>query len=63
MYTFSLVVNDGLVNSGTDQVVITVKKVNIIPLANAGADQTINEGVIVTLNGTTSTDPDSDPLT
>lgn len=62
-YTFSLIVNDGLVNSGTDQVVITVKKVNLIPLANAGVDQTANEGVIVTLNGTASSDPDSDPLT
>ena len=61
-YTFSLVVNDGLVNSGTDQVLITVKKVNLIPLANAGADQTLNEGVLVTLNGTASSDPDSDPL-
>lgn len=62
-YTFSLVVNDGIVNSTVDQVVITVQQVNNAPIANAGTDQSVNEGVLVTLNGTTSTDPDNDFLT
>lgn len=33
------------------------------PNANAGTDQNVNEGVTVNLNGSGSTDPDSDPLT
>lgn len=61
-YTFTLVVNDGKVNSPADQVVITVKKDNYPPVAKAGADQTANEGTLVTLNGTSSTDPENDAL-
>ena len=37
---------------------MNVSWVNIAPTANAGADQTVNEGVTVTLNGSNSTDPD-----
>ena len=33
------------------------------PNANAGVDQSVNEGQFVTLDGTLSNDPDSDPLT
>jgi len=33
------------------------------PIANAGPDQTVRAGSIVTLNGTSSIDPDGDPLT
>lgn len=62
-YTFSLVVNDGKVSSATDQVVITVKHVNKVPVANAGVDQSVNEGTTVTLDGTASTDGDGDALT
>jgi hypothetical protein len=61
-YTFSLVVSDGTASSTVDQVVITVKNVNKVPIANADSDQTVNEGAIVTLNGSISSDPDSDPL-
>ena len=36
---------------------------NQIPLANAGADQSINEGATVTLNGSASSDADGDVIT
>jgi len=62
-YTLTLVVNDGLVNSSADQVVITVRQVNKAPLANAGPDQSVNELSTVTLNGLASSDPDENPLT
>lgn len=61
-YSFSLVVNDGQVSSVADEVVITVKQTNKAPTANAGANQVINEGSLVTLHGTAS-DPENDPLT
>ena len=62
-YTFSLIVNDGQVNSIADQVIVTVKQSNKAPEAKAGPDQTVNEGVLVTLNGSASSDPDNDALT
>ena len=62
-YTFSLVVNDGTVDSPADQVVVTVKNQNQSPVANAGIDQNVNEGAIATLDGSLSSDPDGDPLT
>ena len=62
-YTLSLVVNDGKANSPADQVKITVKQVNKVPVANAGSDQSINEGLVVTLDGLGSTDGDGDILT
>ncbi|MFY9153102.1 MAG: PKD domain-containing protein, partial [Prolixibacteraceae bacterium] len=62
-YTFSLVVSDGSSDSPADEVVITVLQVNKIPQANAGNIQSVDEGATVTLNGSTSTDPDGDALT
>ena len=42
---------------------ITVQSPNVAPTADAGPDQTVNQGTTLTLDGTGSTDPDMDPLT
>lgn len=62
-YRFSLTVNDGIVDSQTDMVTITVLQVNQIPLAHAGVDQVVNERTNVQLNGSLSSDPDNDAIT
>jgi len=62
-FTFYLVVNDGFTDSPTDQVLVTVKQVNKAPVADAGADQTIEEGSTVTLDGSLSSDADGDSIT
>ena len=63
--TFSLVVNDGQVNSNTDEVVITVNQVqvaNTAPIANAGPDQTVDANETVNLDGSGSSDADGDDV-
>jgi Leucine-rich repeat (LRR) protein len=62
-YTISLVVNNGKVDSPADQVKITIKQVNKVPVADAGTDQSLNERATVTLDGSASTDADKNMLT
>jgi hypothetical protein len=62
-FIFTLAVNDGIENSESDQVIVTVQNVNTPPIADAGPDQTVNEGESVTLDGSGSSDSDNDPLT
>ncbi len=59
-YTAELVVNDGTQDSPADTVTIAVTH---RPVADAGADQTVTTGDLVTLDGTGSSDGDNDPLT
>jgi hypothetical protein len=61
--TFSLVVNDSHQNSPADTVNVTVTRLNHPPVASAGAAQTVSAGSAVTLDASTSSDPDGDSLT
>ena len=60
--SFELVVNDGIDNSVADSVNITIAP-NVAPIANAGSDANIVSGSTVLLDGSTSSDPETDPLT
>lgn len=62
-FSFFLIVSDGTVNSIADEIVVKVKHVNKVPVANAGKDQKVTAGDIVSLNGTASADPDGDKIT
>ena len=60
IHTFTLTVTDSANESDTDPVEITVTAPNQAPIANAGDDQPVVSGVMVTLDGSGSTDPDDD---
>jgi hypothetical protein len=62
-YTFFLVVNDGIESSTADEVTINIKQINKLPVAVAGPDKSVSQGVVVTLDGTASSDPDGDSIT
>ncbi len=61
-YTITLNVTDGTLHD-TDTVTITVRHVNRAPAAEAGADQSVDEGYTVRLDGSNSSDPDNDAIT
>ena len=59
VYTFILTVRDKWGLTATDTVSVTVgEAVNRAPVANAGADQMVTVGDLVTLDGGSSTDPE-----
>jgi hypothetical protein len=58
---FQVTVDDGYGGVTSDEVRVNVQYVNRAPVANAGNDQTPNEGSLVTLDGTGS-DPDENAL-
>ena len=45
------------------EVAVSAPTMNSLPVANAGPDQTVTGGSVVTLNGSGSSDNDNDPLT
>jgi len=56
--TFDLTVTDDLGLASTDTAIVNVTNGNLPPSADAGGTQNANEGVLVTLNGSASNDPD-----
>src|SRR5439155_8222804 len=60
-YTAQLIVNDGTVDSMPAAVLVST--MNSAPVANAGPDQTVAVGSVVTLDGGQSSDVDGDMLT
>lgn len=61
VYVVEIAVSDAE-SVATDEVQIVVEAPNEGPVANAGPDQTVAVGGRVTLNGSSSYDPDGDPL-
>jgi RHS repeat-associated protein len=59
-YVLQLIVSDGKLDSDPDT--ITISTQNSQPVANAGPDQTVPLGVRVTMDGSHSSDPDSNQL-
>ena len=60
---FNLTVTDVLGASSTDSVTVEITNVNNDPIADAGAENTLNENTALTLNANGSSDPDGDALT
>src|SRR5512133_722055 len=62
-YVVRLTVNDGTVDGAADEVTVTAATPNAAPVANAGPDQAVATGALVTLDGSGSSDADGDALT
>lgn len=58
IYKLTVVDNGGLTDTDTVKVTVNAGDTNTPPTANAGNDQTVTEGAIVTLDGSGSTDFD-----
>ena len=63
LYVFSLIVNDGILNSASDTVAVIAITPNIIPIANAGIDQNILTTATVVLDGNNSYDDNNETIT
>ena len=61
-YTVSLVVNDGKASSPASIVTVYASLNNAAPVANAGTNQSVSIGSVVTLDGTASSDANRDSL-
>lgn len=61
-FRVGLVVSDGEATSESDEVVFTVVDTNVPPIADAGADRTVEVGTVVDIDGRRSTDADGDSL-
>jgi len=62
-YVLNLIANDGYLDSEVSTVRVTASKVNSIPVADAGANQNVLPGTVVTLDGGKSSDADGDLIT
>lgn len=63
MYSATLVVSDGQLNSEISVASVTASNGNAIPVANAGEAQNVVVGTTVILDGSTSSDANGDPIT
>jgi hypothetical protein len=61
IFKLELTVNDGVLESAPDEVVIVASTQNVSPNANAGPDQSVLTGATVYLDGNGSNDPDNRP--
>lgn len=64
VYIIELIVNDGQLSSTADEVTITATQpdTNAAPHAHAGNDRDVHTGDLLTLDGSSSDDPDGDAL-